>query len=91
MSQVWYQVVLGIQWAIRLAEGVLVAYFLLSFFLEPRTPVMKLLTRVTDPFLVPIRKMIFRSTHKLNGGLWAPVVAFALLELASAFLWGLVH
>lgn len=86
---VWDQVIWGALQFLRLLQGVLLVYCVLSWFVDPHSGVMRFLTRVTDPILQPIRMLLFRGTHGYRAGGFAPLIAIFLIQLLSGFLMSL--
>ncbi len=87
---VWSQIIFGVQWFIQLVQWVLLAYCVLSWFVAPDSKIMRLLARVTDPILEPIRMLMFRGTHSYRSAMFAPIAAYFLLSLISSLLYRLL-
>jgi uncharacterized protein YggT (Ycf19 family) len=86
---VWYQIRAGVIGFLNLAQGVLLVHCVLSWFVDRNSPVMRFLTRVTDPVLQPIRRVMLRNMRSPAGAAFAPLVAILLIQLLSRILWGL--
>ena len=82
----WYQVRAGLIGFLNLAQGVLLVYCVLSWFVDQRSPVMRFLTRVTDPVLQPIRAVLWRGTRSAAWIGFAPLVAVLLIQAVSGVL-----
>ncbi len=86
---IWSRVLTGILAFLRLFEVALLVYCVLSWFVKPDNPVMRFLTRVTDPILQPIRLLLFRGNFGYRAGGFAPLVAILLIRLLSGLLMNL--
>lgn len=86
MPNILYMVRDGVILFLRVAEIVLLAYCVLSWFMDVRSPLMRFLTRVTDPVLQPIRMLLFRGTHSYRSSSFAPIVAFLAIQLLTGWL-----
>ncbi len=86
MPDIWYAVREGALLFLRLAQLAILAYAVLSWFMDSRQPVMRFLTKVTDPILQPIRMLLFRGTHTYYSGSFAPLVALLIIQLLSGWL-----
>jgi len=82
----WYQVRTGLIGLLNLAQVVLLVYCVLSWFMDPHSPAMRFLTRVTDPVLRPIRAALLRGTHSAASSGFAPLVAVLLIQLLGGVL-----
>jgi len=79
----------GIISLLNLAQGVLVVYCVLSWFMDQNSPVMRLLARVIEPILKPIRGMLLRGTRSAAWSGFAPMVAVLLIQVLILILRGL--
>ena len=83
---VWYQIRAGIIGFLNLAQGVMLVYCVLSWFMDRNSPAMRFLTRVTDPILQPIRAVLLRTTRSAAWAGFAPLVAVLLIQLLIAIV-----
>ena len=79
----------GIISLLNLAQGVLVVYCVLSWFMDQNSPAMRFLARVTDPVLRPIRAMLSRNARSAAWSGFAPMVAVLLIQVLIFIVRGL--
>jgi uncharacterized protein YggT (Ycf19 family) len=79
----------GIIGLLNLAQGVLVVYCVLSWFMDPNSPVMRFLTRVIEPVVRPIRSVLTRNMRSAAWSGFAPMVAVLLIQVLIFILRGL--
>ena len=79
----------GVIRLLNLAQGVLVLYCVLSWFMDPNSQVMRFLARVIEPVLRPVRAMLQRGTRSATWGGFAPMIAVLLIEVLIVILRGL--
>jgi len=79
----------GVIRLLNLAQGVLVLYCVLSWFMDPNSQVMRFLARVIEPALRPVRAMLQRGTRSATWGGFAPMIAVLLIEVLIVILRGL--
>ena len=87
----FYLVFSGLIYFVQLAQGIIIAYTLLSWFVHPSAPLMRFLTQVTDPVLNPIRAMLFRSTRSYRSATFASVIAWFAGQLLIGLLQNLQY
>ncbi|MCL2544882.1 MAG: YggT family protein [Clostridia bacterium] len=83
---IWLQIRAGVIGFLNLVQIVLLVYCVLSWFMDRHSPVMRFLTRVTDPILQPLRGVLLRSTRSAAWAGFAPLVAVLLIQLLRAIL-----
>lgn len=71
---------------LNLAQLVLVVYCVLSWFMDRDSPVMRLLERVSEPVLRPIRAMLSRGARSAAWSGFAPMVAVLLIQVLITIL-----
>ena len=79
----------GIISLLNLAQGVLVVYCVLSWFMDHNSPVIVFLARVIEPVLKPVRAMLSRGGRGETWNQFAPMVAVLLIQVLIFILRGL--
>lgn len=86
MSLALYNVFLGISYFIRILSYALVIYCILSWILPPYHKVMQFFSRIVDPMLNPVRRVMFRIFPRMPLDL-SPIALSMLLSFATRLLW----
>ncbi len=71
---------------IQLFILIVVVQAVLSFFMDPYHPIRRLMDRIVQPFLIPIRRLL-PTTGNLD---FSPVVLIILLQILDAILYRLL-
>lgn len=83
---IWARVLSGVLYFLRLVQGVLLVYCVLTWFMDPRSKLMRFMARLTDPILQPLRALLFRSTNSYRAESFAPLLAALIIQFLSGFL-----
>lgn len=87
---VLYGIYRGVNIFLQIIEIIVVVYCLLSWFASPFSKVMQFLSRIVDPILSPIRRVIFSIFPRLPIDL-SPVVLFLLISVVRNLVTRLLY
>ena len=73
-------------WLLNVAQLVLLAYCILSWFTDRNNPALRFLARISDPILQPIQNAMRRSTRSEAWIGFAPLVAVLLIQVIAGLL-----
>jgi len=87
-----YGIFKGISYFLALFRYVLFTYCVLSWLLPPYHRVMKVLSRLTDPFLRPIRNAMYRlfPQARVDFSIFAAILAVGFVEHSLWWLYGML-
>lgn len=83
-----YQVRTGVIYFLNLLQGVVLAYVVLGWFMDRKSPVMRFLARVCEPMLHPVRQLLSRGTSNMAWGGFAPFVVMLLIQVLISIVRG---
>ncbi len=83
-----FGIVQGISYFLRIFMYALYIYCICSWVLSPYNKVMRVLARIVDPVLRPVRNVLFRLFPRLPIDL-SPIVLGLLVGLIQQMLWRL--
>lgn len=83
-----YGVVRGIDYFLEIVRYGLLLYCVLGWFVSPFNSFMKLLTRIFDPILRPVRNILFRIMPRMPIDLSA-IALFFVIDFARNMVWRL--
>lgn len=83
-----FGIVQGVSYFLRIFMYALYIYCICTWILSPFNKVMRFLARIVDPFLRPVRNVLFRLFPRLPIDL-SPIVLGLLVGLAQQLLWRL--
>ncbi len=74
---------------ITIYAGIMLIYCLAGWFIrDPNNRFMRMLATITEPPLVPIRRLLWRVEYFRNSPVdFSPLILFLLLRLFVGFIW----
>lgn len=81
---------LGLDYFLQLLRYVVLIYLVLTWFVSPYNKLMKVLYRVVDPLLRPIRNILFRFLPRMMIDP-SPIVLFLLMDVVRRFVWQIYY
>lgn len=77
---------LGINYFLQIVRYTVLIYLVLSWFLPPYQRFMRILERIVDPLLRPVRNLMFRFLPRMIIDP-SPILFFLFMDLFSRLLW----
>lgn len=81
---------LGIDYFLQIIRYVVLLYLVLSWFVRPYNRLMKILNRIVDPMLRPVRNVLFRFLPSMMIDP-SPILLFLLMDIVRRFMWQLYY
>lgn len=83
---IFRQLLMGVVYFLRLIQGLLIVYCILSLFMRPNNRLVRILGRAMEPCLVPVRRVMLRLTQNPYLLGFAPLILSFLIDLLISLL-----